>query len=208
MNYERLKQDIYEEDAAQTLAIREESDIDILVDDFENDKHINFHIVPPTEVWLAERFVWGPSFGEKTADWTAYLSQYLMRIDPAMLVCLNHIIIIDGDQDVEPVVETLDTEDDFPNMDGEILGCLWYYENNVVIDVAAIRDASRQLVSGDPGAFALEDEMESGFLVTLLHVIRRLGLVCNIFLPEDEYPLPLQSNEAIEEWARDTYECI
>jgi hypothetical protein len=114
--------------------------------------------------------------GRKTTDWTAYLSQYLMRIDPAMLVCLNHIIIIDGDQDVEPVVETLGTEDDFPNMDGEILGRLWYYENNVVVDVAAIRDVSRQLVSGGPGAFAPEDEMESGFLVTLLHVIRRLGL--------------------------------
>jgi hypothetical protein len=65
MDYEKLKQDIYEEGAANILAIREESDTDILVDDFKNDKYINFHMVPPAEAWLAGRFVWGPSFGEK-----------------------------------------------------------------------------------------------------------------------------------------------
>lgn len=208
MDYEKLKQDIYEEDAAQALAICEETDTDILVDDFENDKYINFHMVPPAEAWLAARFAWGPSFGEKTPVWTSHLSQYLMRIDPAMLVCLNRIIIIDGDQDIEPFTETLGTEDDFPDMDGEILGRLWYYENSVVIDVSAIRAIAKQLVAQDLGVFVLSEEMERGFLVTLLHEIRHLGLDCNIFLPEDEYPLPLQSNEAIEEWARDTYECI
>ena len=65
VDYEKLKQDIYEEGAANILAIREESDTDILVDDFKNDKYINFHMVPPAEAWLAGRFVWGPSFGEK-----------------------------------------------------------------------------------------------------------------------------------------------
>ena len=57
MDYEKLKQDIYEEGAANILAIREESDTDILVDDFKNDKYINFHMVPPAEAWLAGRFV-------------------------------------------------------------------------------------------------------------------------------------------------------
>lgn len=208
MDYEKLKQDIYEEDAAQALAICEETDTDILVDDFENDKYINFHMVPPAEAWLAARFAWGPSFGEKTPVWTAHLSQYLMRIDPAMLVCLNRIIIIDGDQDIEPFTETLGTEDDFPDMDGEILGRLWYYENSVVIDVSAIRAIAKQLVAQDLGVFVLSEEMERGFLVTLLHEIRHLGLDCNIFLPEDEYPLPLQSEHSVEEWARSTYERI
>lgn len=64
------------------------------------------------------------------------------------------------------------------------------------------------MLRATPEFFTYDREKEIGFLTTLLHEVRHLGLDCNVFLPEDEYPIRLQSEEAIEDWAREMFEKI
>ena len=204
MDYNALRQNIREEAGKGTMEILSESETDILVFDYNDSKEINFHIVPPTREWLASRIVWGPSLTRSdTHAWTAYLADYLHRIDPAMFICL----IIDDSEDRKAVANLLGVdEDNLPEENEDLIGQLWFQENCVFVYVSALRELTKGIVKSDPEFFTYDREKEIGFLTTLLHGVRHLGLDCNVFLPEDEYPIRLQSEEAIEDWAREMFE--
>lgn len=210
MDYNTLRQNIREEADKGTLEILSESETDILVFDYNDSKKINFHMVPPTGEWLSSRIVWGPSLTRSdTHAWTAYLAAYLHRIDPNMFVCLNRIIVIDDSVDCKAVANLLGVdEDNLPEVNEDIIGQLWFQENCVFVYVSALREATKEIIKDDPGYFTYDQEMEIGFLTTLLHETRHLGLDCNFLLPESEYPTSLQSEEAIEDWAREMFEKI
>ena len=210
MDYNALRQGIHEEATNGTLEILSESGTDILVFDYNDSKEINFHMIPPTREWLASRIVWGPSLTcDAIPAWTAYLADYLYRVDPNMFVCLNRIIVIDDSADRKAIATLLGVdEDNLPEENEDLIGQLWLQENCVFVYVSALRAAARAVVEGDPVFFHYDSEMETGFLTTLLHEIRHLGLDCNIFLPESESPPHLQSEEATEDWAREMFEKI
>ena len=208
MDYNALRQGIREEAGKGTMEILSESETDILVFDYNDSKEINFHMIPPTKEWLASRIVWGPSLTRSdTHVWTAYLADYLHRIDPAMFICLNRVIIIDDSEDRKAVANLLGVdEDNLPEENEDLIGQLWFQENCVFVYVSALREETKEIVKGDLAFFDYDQEMEIGFKTTLIHETRHLGLNCNIFLPESEYPISLQSEEAVENWAREMFE--
>lgn len=210
MDYNVLRQAIHEEVTNGTLEILSESETDILVFDYGSSKEVNFHMVSPTKEWLASRIIWGPSLTRSdTPAWSEFLADYLTRIDPAMFICLNHIIVIDDYEDRKAVADLLNVnEDNLPEEDENFIGQLWFQENCVFVYVSALRAMANKIVKDDPILSSYDSEMEIGFLTTLLHEIRHLGLDCNFFLPEDEYPLSLQSESSIEDWAREMFEII
>lgn len=210
MDYNALRKSIHEEAACGTLEILSESETDILVFDYDNGKEINFHMVPPTREWLATRIIWGPSLtcGETPAR-SEFLADYLSRIDPAMLTCLNHVIIIDDFEDRKAVADLLKVdEDNLPEENEDLIGQLWFQENCVFVYVSALKAAVNDVLEENPGFSCYDHEMETGFLTTLLHETRHLGLDCNFLLPESEYPTSLQSEETIEDWALEMFEKI
>lgn len=210
MDYNALRQDIREEASKRTLEILSESESDILVFDYNDSKEINFHMVPPTREWLASRIIWGPSLTRSdTHVWTAYLADYMHRIDPAMLTCLNSVIIIDEFEDRKAVADLLKVgEDNLPEENESLIGQLWFQENCVFVYIPALKAIAKEVVEEIPWFSCYDHEMEIGFLTTLLHEIRHLGLDCNFLLPESEYPISLQSEEAVEDWALEMFEKI
>ena len=178
MDYNALRQGIHEEATNGTLEILSESGTDILVFDYNDSKEINFHMIPPTREWLASRIVWGPSLTcDAIPAWTAYLADYLYRVDPNMFVCLNRIIVIDDSADRKAIATLLGVdEDNLPEENEDLIGQLWLQENCVFVYVSALRAAAKAVVEGDPVFLHYDSEMETGFLTTLLHEIRHLGL--------------------------------
>ena len=136
MDYNALRQGIHEEATNGTLEILSESGTDILVFDYNDSKEINFHMIPPTREWLASRIVWGPSLTcDAIPAWTAYLADYLYRVDPNMFVCLNRIIVIDDSADRKAIATLLGVdEDNLPEENEDLIGQLWLQENCVFLN--------------------------------------------------------------------------
>lgn len=208
---------IEEEESAGGAAIQAKSEEDVYIDDFKEDRYINFHLVPPTEEWLAKRFIWAPSISGPTEAWSRWLARYLLQSDPVMLMCLNRILITTNEEeDIEAVCDLLDKETAnesdgdsvciFPEMDG-FIGMFWVYKSSVIINLTALRDCAKELAEENEDiGWNYGSELQCGFLMTLLHELRHLGLDSNIFLPESLYPLELSVEDAVEEWCRNEYE--
>ena len=131
------------------------------------------------------------------------------RIDPAMLTCLNSVIIIDEFEDRKAVADLLKVvEDNLPEENEGLIGQLWFQENCVFVYISALKAIAKEVVEEIPWFSCYDHEMEIGFLTTLLHEIRHLGLDCNFLLPECGYPISLQSEEAVEDWALEMFEKI
>ena len=196
------------ESVEMSLVILKETETDVLTDDFDRDKHINYHLIPPTVEWLEERFYWAPSITGDTRAWTSYLANLLMRMDANMLICLNRIVFMqDEESDCEAVCTEMDSElCEFPYMGDDRLGIYWSSENSVIINLMAIKRCVEELMSEGFEYYSTEDvEMRRGVLITLFHELRHLGLD-NPFLPMDAYPVSEGTERAVEEWARDAYE--
>lgn len=80
-----------------------------------------------------------------------------------------------------------------------VLGQLWFERNTAVINMGEIVRAADEvaaqnadLLDIDP-FFSFDNQVQTGFLTTVLHELRHLQMDTNIFLPEDMYPLELAS---------------
>ena len=211
MDCKALAASIHEEKRLGTLAVISETEEDILTDDVNEDRHIPYHLVPPTCDWLKLRILWGSSITGDPDAFADAIAETLLRIDSDMLTCLNHICIISKAEDVELLCAAMDADtEEFPEcIDFEeptILGCKWHIQNSIIINTAAIEQAAQELVFSDPDYLYLDDEMKIAFWTTLLHEIRHLGLECNPFLPEDKYQVSLRDEASVEAWAIEQYE--
>ena len=56
--------DIERAEFNEQLVIVSQSEEDVLTDDFDLDKKVNYHLVAPTDAWLRERFLYGSSCKE------------------------------------------------------------------------------------------------------------------------------------------------
>lgn len=199
-DFKTLRRIIHKEEDRQVVRIREESPFEILVDDFELNKFINYRLVLPHARWLAGRVVWAPSVVGDKDKWAEYIANYLLKTDPNMLICLNRIIIATEDAaDIQAICNEMNAEPcEFPDI-CECLGCLWDDANSVIVNLAELR---RRVWGVSDNAFESPASMQyRNFFVTLLCEIRRLGLSCNPYLPADEYPEGLKSESAVEDWA-------
>lgn len=207
METSELRAAIHDFERENHHAILLESDTDITVDDFQKDTHIHYHLIPPTPEWLSSRILWGPSIQGALPEWSRFIADALMRIDPNMLICLNRVCILGAESDIEQICGMMNADiDGFPDKidfeDSQYLGCLWSMETSIVINCHAILTG---ILENKADFFNGAKTLEQEFWLTLLHEIRHLGLNCNPLLPEDEYPDEFTSEDMVEEWAGDTY---
>lgn len=205
-DFDCLKAAILEDEKNDNLAILKNTPTDILVDDFCLDKLTNYHMVKPAVEWLKGRIVWAPSIVGNKEEWAEYIAKYLLLTDPAMLVCLNRIIITTEDEsDIEAICDEMDAEDcEFPDIEGYV-GLTWHFQNSVIINLTAIDSAEDELMDGFESKACMQYR---DFFTTLLHEIRHLGLDCNPYLPEDEFPEELRQEYNVERWAINEFESI
>lgn len=205
MDLRALREDIVS-DAEDALAIMEQTEYDIVTDDYQEYRIILYHLIQPTIEWLSERFFWAPSVEGNTTEWTKILVEKLLETDPNMFICLNRIVILhEREEDEAAVLALYDVPDlEMPDYQG-VLGLKWTYMSSVVINLTAVEASVREVVEAadrEGDYLDYETEMKYGFAGTLLHEIRHLGLEGNPYLPEEDYPQALFSEEEVEQWAR------
>lgn len=229
MDLNALKADLHQENE-KTLEIIRETDEDIYTVDYELDKDLFYHIVPPTKEWLKSKFIYGQSIDSKYKDLEDNICNLLLSIDQNMLINLNNIIFFGEESDINQIADSIinldksyDWEENqkigfkdslieyWPEIisdEHDIVGCYWYSQNSIIIDVRAIELSSSEIVEEDKkDGFNtnLANEILIGIYTTITHEIRHLGLE-NPFLPEDEYPLSLKTEEKVEQWGLEVYE--
>lgn len=229
MDLNALKADLHKENE-NTLEIIRETDEDIFTVDYELDKDLSYHIVSPTKEWLKSKFIYGQSVDPKYKNLENNICNLLLSIDQNMLINLNNIIFFGEDSDINQITDSiieLDKSYDWKenqkiifkdslieywpeiiSNEHETIGCYWFCQNSIIIDVRAIEISSSEIVEENKkdGFFTdLASEILIGIYTTITHEIRHLGLE-NPFLPEDEYPQSLKTEEKVEQWGIEAYE--
>ena len=173
---------IYDSEAREELAILDLSNTDVITDDFEQDRHITYHLKAPTYKWLADRLCFISGTEKYKAEYEQKILSLLMSIDPNMLITLQYIFFVTKEDDVYDVCQKVEADpSEFPETidfdENDQLGCFWYQYR----------------------------EFEIGLMTTLTHEIRHLGL-SNMFLYIGDYPPEEAEEEAVERWGLTAYE--
>ena len=197
----------------QQLEIRTASDTDILTDDFDEDRMINYHIGPITKEWLKARIKYTKHTKKYQNQYENLIVDLLSSIDTMMLITLQHIIFVEKEEDIPIICSMMNIdEDEFPSIidfdSNNILGCHWYQYSSIIINMKAIYNTvcEMQLESEKEVIyFNFDSEMQIGVLTTLTHEIRHLGL-SNPFLDANQYPANQLTEKAVEQWGIEAYE--
>lgn len=209
----QLCRDLFNSEQDKLLAILTISDHDILTDDFQDDRRINYHIGPITESWLRSRIYYTASTQQEKAVYDQPVISLLQFLDPNMLITLEHIFFVRDETDIDEICTLVGAEPcEFPSAidfdEPETLGCFWHQYSSVIIHMAAIDKTVQEMKTEydhDGMYFNTATETDIGVFTTLTHEIRHLGL-SNPYLDEQEYPRTEETEQAVEAWAIETYE--
>lgn len=221
MDLSALANDIRADADKQILIIDAESDTDILTDDLEERRPINYHIVPPTEEWIDSliRFASGAKRFEQI--YRQLFIKALSRTDLDMLITLRKIFVINSINDISECAAVLDPDantmipdeyqlDDSDELADAPVGMFWSWESAIIINMTAITKCTDELDKDFEQELGYSDHAgieHEGIMITLLHELRHLGL-SNPYLPEIKASSKEQSEELVEQWARNEYERI
>jgi hypothetical protein len=199
------------------LELVEQTDTDITCISYDEDidgKETSYHLAQPDKQWIRSRFLWGPSCESDRTMWEDIMADVLSELPPQYLVVLNRIVVVRTEEDIAFVCNEMDVEEyEFPDTItlSDALGCLWWSQNSVVLDFAAIQKSLEE-EEREYGYTDFWDE-HAGIIVTLLHELRHLRLDCFDFYDDDpdgddsECGYPVNGQErCVEMWARDEYE--
>lgn len=106
------------------------------------------------------------------------------------------------DEDIDLILDIVDYDDMIEN--GTIAKHLYSWQV-ALINEKAIADFC---ASDCDEILGYDEEYCSGIIITAIHECRHDMMDCNIFLPEEEYPLELASEEKVEKFARDAYDSL
>lgn len=197
---------IYDSEARDELAILDLSNTDVLTDDFEQDRHITYHLKAPTYKWLADRLCFAPGTEQCKADYEQKILSLLLSIDQNMLITLQYIFFVTKEDDIYDVCQKVEADSsEFPETidfdENDQLGCFWSQYSSIIINLTAIEKAVQEIADENE----YQKEFEIGLLTTLTHEIRHLGL-SNMFLYIGDYPPEEAEEEAVERWGLTAYE--
>lgn len=154
------------------------------------------------------------------------LAQYLLdACDKNAFITLEEMVVIWSEPDEPDTFDPSDFVDEqskrlyekyYDDYAYEIgsgcLGQLWFERNTVMINMGEIVRTAAAIAKENSDLFdpyfSFERQVEIGFLTTAIHELRHLQMDTNVFLPEDDYPLELGSEEAVEEYCRSAFESV
>lgn len=211
----------------QELSIESSDDKGLVVWDDEDAKLLPVHF---PEAMTVDDLVQRIHISSDIPEWyradKKALAEYLWNTcDHNAFITLNEVVVVWSQPDDAGTYMSSDFEDEqrkrlheeysdeYAYEIGEgVLGQLWFERNTAVINMGEIVRAADKvaienvdLVDIDP-FFSFENQVQTGFLTTVLHELRHLQMDTNIFLPEDVYTLELASEISVEEYCRDAFE--
>lgn len=208
-----------------SIEISEESGL--LVWDNEDAKMLPFHFPEAmTPQSLAERIFVSSDIPSTYRINKDALAEYLWETcDRNAFITLDELVVIWSepcDEDTFDPAEFTDSGsehlyekfgDEYAYEIGQdVLGQLWWERNVAVINMGEIVRASENIarenedLAGIDPYFSVEHQVLVGLLTTSIHELRHLQMDTNILLPEDVYPLILNSEEAVENYCREAFD--
>lgn len=212
MNKDGLLAELQEETEKGNVEIIDSKSDIVEILDFTDGRTVRFRINEISEKEIASMINFGPSIANQVNcnDEAYRIAKTLIHLPAEFFDTLRYILLPETDEDVQQMCQKLDLNyDDFPSSihfdDCNALGCLWYNESSVIVNIPVIRKICFEMWDGFPEYYATK-EIKHCFWETLLHELRHQMLDCNPFLSEDKYPLSLSSEENVENYARKTCE--
>ena len=152
------------------------------------------------------------------------LAEYLWNTcDKNAFITLNELVVVWSEPDDPATLEPSDFVDeqlhrlanDYSDeyayeLTSGYLGKMWFERNIVAINMGEIVRTSREIAwensdLSDP-FFSVDNQIHVGFLTTAIHELRHLQLDTNPLLPEEEYPVSLSAETAVEDYSQDVFE--
>ena len=150
------------------------------------------------KIWINQKLVHRFNFNKDN------IAKVLMQMfAKEELQTLKQIYVIYQKKDFDYIAKKNDEE--LPEIDSfwiNQVGLMWFSHQTIFINMNEIEKFARK--------FALswsefEDEITSGFWITLFHELRHLTLDTHIFLSEDKYPIEESSEIKVEHFGIDTF---
>ena len=212
MDFTALCKEIQAENQRHLIQITHQSACEIsIIDDTDMSRPICFQNCDKMDAnWFLNHLWIHPSItslDEKAiAEWLTYL-------DRNMFICLRHILFLrtidDLDDYIYSMVSKADQEemlDMMPSSTPDAIGQFWYYGSCIIVYFSPIQEIAHEISLSDNSNEFLQ-EMHAGIGVTLIHEARHL-LFSNPFLPEEQYPELMNTEEKIESYARAEFDRI
>lgn len=211
----------------QELSIESSDDKGLVVWDDEDAKLLPVHFQETMTLEdLTQRIHISSDIPERYQADRQALAEYLWNAcDHNAFITLEEVVVVWSEPDNVETLEPSDFEDEqrkrlydeytdeYALEIGEgVLGQLWFERNTVMINMGEIVRAADEVATENADVvdidpfFSFENQVQTGFLTTVLHELRHLQMDTNIFLPEDMYPLELASEESVEEYCREAFE--
>lgn len=210
-----------------SLSVEETSNTGMLLWDNEEAKFIPVHFLEEMNAEaLAKRIYVSKNIPERYSINKRALAEYLWDFcDKNAFITMDELVVIWSEPEDPETFEPSDFVDSelsrlYDRFGDEyafeisacLLGQLWFERNIAVVNMGEIVRAARSIAEENSDIcacdpyFSFENQVEVGFLTTIIHELRHLQMDTNIFLPEDIYPLTLGSERAVEQYCREAYE--
>lgn len=206
-----LETEIPQAESDGLLAVTARTNTSIETDDFGLDKPISYRLVPPDAAWYASRIKFVSDSAKKAAGHLeTQLISLLMSLDPDMTRTLSAIYVVAEPDDADRACALADADPcEFPDCinleDTEgVLGCLWWSQCSIVLDVNAISRTAKEVVNDAlANGYTLDEatEFDTGVYTTLTHEIYHLAAADPFMKLEDgEGAAEHYGIEAYEDW--------
>lgn len=125
---------------------------------------------------------------------------------PDMMVTLRGVVIIKDAEDLEEASRLAGISPSDSEIDEHLVGITIFDSQLCLVITEPIMKKSKEIVDSMGGC--VKDEFMDGVGVTLIHETRHQMIDCNFLLPEDEYPSHVATEEQVEEFARQKWDCM
>jgi hypothetical protein len=132
---------------------------------------------------------------------------YLLALPNDMLLTLNELWILWDEDDYTMMTDYHDVDSAWvESLYAEnLFGRMWFDQNTAIINMqnivnSALEEEYEDYKLGLPSH--LELDICEQTVLTLVHEVRHVMMDTNIILPEDEYPIHLAGENAVEDFAR------
>ena len=125
---------------------------------------------------------------------------------PDMMATLRGVVIIKDAEDLEEAFRLAGISSSGSEIDEHLVGITIFDSQLCLVIAEPIMKKSKEIVDSMGGY--IKDEFMDGVGVTLIHETRHQMIDCNFLLPEDEYPSHVATEEQVEEFARQKWDCM
>ena len=138
-----------------------------------------------------------------------------MEMDPNTFITMRHLVILPRLENLKDYIQNMIPTKQVSSLlntaplkcrnKTQPIGQLWNHANCAIVYLDNVKKVAAETVHENLGAWK---SFHMCTWETIFHELRHLMMDCNPFLPEQDYPVHLASEEAVEAFCEEEYERI